>query len=253
VSATTYDGLTEGELRTQLGLPALRLRDTVPSTMDLAHEAAAEGAPAGTLVLASVQTAGRGRGGRPWRSDPGGGVTCTLIERLSDTDALSVVSLRIGLALADALQPFSAEELMVKWPNDLMRGGRKLGGVLSEARWRDGHPEWVAIGVGVNLDAPADVPNAAGLGAAASRIRVLQAMVPAMRAACALTGFLSEPELAQFRQRDWSWGRRVEEPERGIARGITERGALVVETPFGARLATAGSLVLTEDGHAAGS
>jgi BirA family biotin operon repressor/biotin-[acetyl-CoA-carboxylase] ligase len=252
-AATTYDGVDAGVIASRCGIPQLTLLATVPSTMDAAHHLAAAGAPAGSLVLTEVQTAGRGRGGRMWQSEAGTSITCTLIDRPQDPSALAVLSLRMGIGIAEALQRFSQEPLLVKWPNDLMRGPGKLGGILSEARWRDGRPEWVAIGVGLNVRSPSAVTGGAGLEPGVSRVDVLVGMVAAMRAACWAEGELSTGELARFRSRDWSWGRLVEQPERGVARGITTRGELIVETSHGPRLCSAGSLTLAEEAHAAGS
>src|SRR4051812_42306663 len=108
--------------------------DEVGSTLDVAHELAANGAEAGTLIVANAQTAGRGRMGRTWRSEPGAGLWITLIERPGDASALEVLSLRVGLALAPALDAFTDATVQLKWPNDLYLRGRKLGGILIEAR-----------------------------------------------------------------------------------------------------------------------
>src|SRR5438132_4074488 len=112
--------------------------------MDVAHEIARRGAPAGTIVLADAQTSGRGRGGSSWISEPGQGIWITLIERPADPSSFDVLSLRIGLHAARALDLFASEPVRIKWPNDLYVEGAKLGGVLIEARWRNLELEWVA-------------------------------------------------------------------------------------------------------------
>src|SRR3954468_16526787 len=176
--------------------------DAVGSTLDVAHDLAAKGAEAGTLIVANTQTAGRGRMGRTWRSEPGAGLWLTLIERPSDPSALDVLSLRVGLELAPALDPFTELRVQLKWPNDLYVAQRKLAGILIEARWREGHPEWVAIGVGINLRPPASQPRAIGLRAEVTRDDVLAAIAPRLRAAAARGGMLSESELNMFGARD---------------------------------------------------
>src|SRR3569833_2617721 len=93
--------------------------DEVGSTLDVAHELAADGAEAGTLIVANTQHAGRGRLGRTWRSEPGAGIWLSLIARPADASALEVLSLRVCLALAPALDPFTNETKQTKWPNDL--------------------------------------------------------------------------------------------------------------------------------------
>ena len=167
VAALTYDAVTESELGRRLDVPRVALYDTVESTMDVAHELAERGAPAGSLVLANTQRAGRGRGGRRWLSAPGSGIWMTLVERPNDPQALEVLSLRVGIRAARALDRFAPAPIGLKWPNDLYLLGGKLGGILVETRWREGRPDWVAIGLGLNVVAPPDVPGAAdrGIGA----------------------------------------------------------------------------------------
>src|SRR5262249_48139630 len=121
-----YDGKTASELASLLGLPRVELLSRVSSTQDVAHELAAADAPAGTLVLADEQTSGRGRQGRAWTSEPGAGIWLTLIERPTDPASADVLSLRVGLALARALDRFTAEPVRLKWPNDVYTAGRKL-------------------------------------------------------------------------------------------------------------------------------
>jgi BirA family biotin operon repressor/biotin-[acetyl-CoA-carboxylase] ligase len=242
-----YDGRTADALAAELGVPRVVLFDEVGSTLDVAHELAASGAPAGTLVVADAQTSGRGRMGRAWRSESGAGVWLTLIERPRDVAALDVLSLRIGLALAPVLDAFVATPARLKWPNDLYVGTRKLGGVLVEVRWRESAPEWAAIGVGVNVRAPLGEPRATGLDADVSRAVLLTRMVPAMRAAAARTGALDRSELAAFASRDAVTGRRCLEPVDGVIQGIDPSGALVVDVGSQIAVVRAGSLVLEEE------
>src|SRR4051794_9700307 len=107
------------ELATLLRLPRVERFESVGSTLDVAHDLAARGAPAGTLIVADAQTAGRGRMGRSWRSEPGAGIWLTLIERPDSAGGLDVLSLRIGILLAPALEPFAPSPVALKWPNDL--------------------------------------------------------------------------------------------------------------------------------------
>lgn len=230
-----------------LGVPRVVAFDSIGSTLDVAHDLAAAGADAGTLVVADAQTAGRGRMGRTWRSEPGAGVWLTLIERPRDVAALDVLSLRIGLALAPVLDAFSATPVRLKWPNDLYVGPRKLGGILVEARWRDSAPEWAAIGVGVNVRVPEGAEHAAGLATQATRADVLLRIVPAMRAAAARTGPLDRTELDAFASRDVAAGRRCRGPVAGRVQGIDPSGALVVDIGSEVAIIRAGSLVLEEE------
>ena len=197
------------------------------------------GAEAGTLVLADTQHSGRGRGGRSWASEPDAGIWMTLIERPRDQRALDVLALRIGLALADALEPFAAGPITLKWPNDLFVGGGKLAGILIEARWREAVPEWVAIGAGVNRRVPASFPGAAAIRAEVTRDELLRAMIPAMRAATRLLGALTPGECTTWAARDLTYGREITEPR------INPAGALLITEPDGTTFAArSGSLVL---------
>jgi BirA family biotin operon repressor/biotin-[acetyl-CoA-carboxylase] ligase len=242
-----YDGVSADALDAQLSVPRVELLASVSSTQDVAHALAADGAPAGTLVLADHQTAGRGRHGRTWTSDPGAGVWLTLIERPTDPAAVDVLSLRVGMAIARALEPFAADAVRLKWPNDVYTGGRKLAGVLAEARWRDGAVEWVSLGVGINVHAPASQPAAAGLAPKTTRLDVLRAVVPRLRVAAGSIGRLNDAELAEFAARDLAVGCDCLEPAAGRVVGIDASGALLIDTGLRTIGVRAGSLVLQEE------
>ena len=119
---------------------------SIGSTNERARELAEEGAAHGTLVTASEQTAGRGRQGRSWVTPPDVAIAASLILREFD----DLLPLRAGLAVADVAGPSA----LVKWPNDVWIDGRKVAGILVEARG------WAVLGIGVNvaLD-PATLPE----------------------------------------------------------------------------------------------
>jgi len=211
------------------------------STLDVAHELAERGAPAGTLIVADAQRAGRGRLGRAWRSEPGRGVWSTVIERPEDVRALDVLSLRVGLYCAESLDALARRSVGVKWPNDLVVDGRKLGGVLVEARWSGDRLAWVAIGVGVNVLEP-NVEGAAGLPAGTRRIDALAAIVRSIRAAARAPGALTADELRRWATRDTLEGARIVSPAAGIVKGISATGALLVSTEQGIEEHRAGSV-----------
>jgi BirA family transcriptional regulator, biotin operon repressor / biotin---[acetyl-CoA-carboxylase] ligase len=239
-----------GVLARRLSLPRVELLGEVGSTLDVAHDLAASGAPAGTLIIADTQTAGRGRMGRSWRSEPGAGVWMTVIERPSDALALETLSLRVGLGIAPALEPLSTSAIRLKWPNDLYVGDRKLAGILIEARWREGHPDWVAIGVGINLRPPPDERRAIGLREGVSLDQVLEAAVPGIREAARRVGSLTGAELAAFAARDFAAGRACIQPVAGVVQGIDPTGGLLIDVssrePQQLVVVRAGSLVLAE-------
>lgn len=246
VVADEYDGESAAILARRLALPRVVLYRRLGSTMDIAHALGERGAPAGTLVLAEEQTAGRGRQGRSWRSAAGHGIWLTMLERPANPAGLEVLSLRVGLAVARVLDRHAPMPVGVKWPNDLFVGEGKLAGVLVEARWRGPRLDWVAIGLGVNVVAPPDVPEAAGLRADTSRLEVLAALVPTVRAAAAGGGALDSRELREFEARDHARGRRCAAPSAGLVLGVTPKGELAVATASGVRYHRTGALVLEE-------
>lgn len=247
-SRGAWDGVAAETLAARFAVPVVIALESTGSTLDVAHSLAADGAPDGTLILAETQTAGRGRSGKRWTSAPGAGIWLTLIERALDPATISLLALRLGIAAAAALQPFADAPIGIKWPNDLHVGRRKLAGILAEARWRDGAPEWVAIGMGVNVVPPADVPEAAGLRGGASRLDALGALVPALRGAAAHHGILDPAELAALAARDIARGRRAIAPGEGIVDGVSAAGELLLRLPDGSIAAhRSGSLVFAED------
>lgn len=102
-----------------------------------------------TAIVAYEQTDGRGRLGRTWASPAGEGIYATLLGKLPTADRLSVLSLATGVALAEVLDRHLAVPCRLKWPNDLMIKGRKVGGVLVESTVRGSQPE-VIVGFGIN-------------------------------------------------------------------------------------------------------
>jgi len=224
----------------------VELLETTTSTLDVAHRLAGQGAPSGTLVIANEQTAGRGREGRSWQSAPGAGLWLTLIERPKDSSGLGVLSLRVGLVAAEALDRFTSEPIRLKWPNDLYVDQGKVAGILVEARWRESVVEWVAIGLGVNVKAPENVERAAGLEPGTDRLDVLGELIPGVRAAARAKGPLRDEEIEEFNARDLARGKTCVQPALGRVAGITPAGELLIAladvvTPY-----RSGSLVLEE-------
>ena len=242
-----YDGVGAADLATLLRLPRVELLATVASTQDVAHALAAPGAAAGTLVLADEQRAGRGRQGRAWVSEAGAGIWLTLIERPADAMAIDVLSLRVGLGIARGLDGFTNDPVRLKWPNDVYTTRGKVVGILCEARWRDGAVEWVALGVGINVRAPAGAPGAAGLAPQTQRLDVLREVVPRLRAAAAMRGHLTSDELREFSARDMAIGRLCVEPVAGSVVGVGAGGELLIDTGMRTVGVRAGSLVLQEE------
>jgi BirA family biotin operon repressor/biotin-[acetyl-CoA-carboxylase] ligase len=115
------------------------------------------GAPSGTVVVAATQTAGRGRRGRQWLSAPGDSLTFSLLWRFAPGTAPAGLSLAAGLAVAQGMRKVDARDtLTLKWPNDLLRDARKLGGILVELL--PGAPHAAVVGIGLNLRLPEAMP-----------------------------------------------------------------------------------------------
>jgi BirA family biotin operon repressor/biotin-[acetyl-CoA-carboxylase] ligase len=164
-----------------------------------------------------------------------GGLWMSVLLRPAVAPALEVLSLRVALVVSAAIEAvFPGVVVQLKWPNDLVLAGRKLGGILCEARWQGSSLGWVAVGAGVNVANP--VPALPGPGAIA-----LAALVPGARpevliepiAAAIATqgdrqGYLTQAELADYRARDWLAGKRLREPVPGTAGGVGRDGALLL-------------------------
>jgi BirA family biotin operon repressor/biotin-[acetyl-CoA-carboxylase] ligase len=215
---------------TELGTPRLHLRATT-STNDRARELAAAGAPHGTLVTAAAQSAGRGRQGRTWSAPPGRALLMSLVLH----DPPSLLPLAAAVAVAEAAGPQAA----IKWPNDVLLGGRKVAGILAEGRPQEG---WAVLGVGLNVAVrPADLPaelrdTAAGLGLQPADIEaVLARVLAALQRTLSLdAGTL----LDAWRERDALLGREISwSAGRGRGGGIDGAGRLIIELPGGGRTA----------------
>jgi BirA family transcriptional regulator, biotin operon repressor / biotin---[acetyl-CoA-carboxylase] ligase len=236
-------------------LPRLHYFDRVSSTMDVIHQLAAEGAVPGTAVIAGEQLEGRGSRGRTWHS-PVGGLWLSVVFKPPSLEGIEVISLRVGLAVAEAIQGRVQKPLQLKWPNDLMLEGRKLGGVLCEARWQGDALGWVAVGIGMNVRnrIPADLSSVAvSLAELAPGITVEEVADPVVAALRALdlgTGRLSPSELDRFAHRDWLRGRTIREPAEGRVTGVGEDGALLVQTSSGSEVSLrSGSVELAAVSH----
>lgn len=210
------------------------------STMETAHAHAQDGAAHGTTIIADRQSVGRGTRGRAWSSELGG-LWMSVVARPGRTDALEALSLRVGLAVAVALELSTPAlpRLGIKWPNDIVVDGRKLAGILCEARWGGGQCLWVVIGIGVNICNPVP-PELEGVAVAISAwdlgadpVALAAPIGAAIGLAARGAGPLSDAELRDFALRDALSGARVSEPVAGSAEGISASGALRVRTDAG--------------------
>lgn len=234
---------------TALGLPRLHLR-SVDSTNERAKALARAGAPHGTLVTAAEQTAGRGRQRRAWTAAPGSAVLMSIVlRRLEERDA--VLPLAAAVAVAAAVERVARVECAIKWPNDVWIDGRKLAGILVEGRPQEG---WAVVGVGVNVrTAREEFPDelretATSLALAAPGASVACTEVLLANLLSDLSAWLdADPHevLTAWRARDALRGQTVGwEGGEGIAAGIDESGALLVETAQGVKALSAGEVHL---------
>lgn len=147
----------------RLALGSWRYHPVVGSTNDLALDWAAQGAPDWSLVLTDEQRAGRGRGSRRWEMNPRKGLAMSLILRLtpSEKEHITRFTALAAVGLVQALQGYGlAGE--IKWPNDVLLGGKKVGGVLVETTWVGESVEACVIGMGVNVTRES-IPTSADL------------------------------------------------------------------------------------------
>lgn len=138
-------------LRTQTFGRNLIFEPTVGSTMDLAREAATRGAAEGTLAATDEQTAGRGRLGRSWITPPAVNLASTLVLR-PPLSMVREVAMIAPLAICHAVEDVAGIRPGIKWPNDVLAGGKKLAGVLIETDLTDEHRPFVLSGAGINVN-----------------------------------------------------------------------------------------------------
>jgi biotin-[acetyl-CoA-carboxylase] ligase BirA-like protein len=150
------DRLQEG-LQTKCFGKSIFFSHEVGSTSDWAKELARMGAEEGTVAIAEVQTAGRGRLGREWFS-PAGGLYFSIVlrPRLCPSETIGVVFMA-GLAVAEVLHVEYGLNVETKWPNDVMINGRKICGILSEMDTRGGEVSFVIVGIGLNVNSTSKV------------------------------------------------------------------------------------------------
>jgi BirA family biotin operon repressor/biotin-[acetyl-CoA-carboxylase] ligase len=205
------------------------------STNERAKALADRGAPHGTLVTADEQTAGRGRQGRTWTAPPRSALLMSLVLR----DPPEPLPLAAAVAVCEASAPLDAR---IKWPNDVWVERRKLAGILVEGRPQEG---WAVLGIGLNVESsPPDLP------ATSLREHAIETRPGAVldRLLAALAGWIAadrDEVLAAWRERDALRGERVRwQDGAGVATGIDDEGALLVDTDSGRRALEAGEVHL---------
>ena len=231
---------------------------TTESTNTLLLDAAANGAPEGTVYLADAQTQGRGRGGHTWHSSPGDGLYLSVLAmpRLPLREALWI-SLATGLAVQSAIKTVTGLDIDIRWPNDLLLPqpsgpGKKLGGILVEAAVHPGEDavlRYAVIGIGININhesfPPELAPIATSLRIATGEQQSRNALMIAILRALDLELTQLEAHqpdlpaqlpdlLARFTSAStWVRGKRVQVPEQGgytgTTAGLDRNGYLLVD------------------------
>lgn len=250
----------------KVGFGAIRYHyESLVSTNSAAFEKAAGGAPEGTVVTADGQTGGRGRKERRWISVPGAGLYASVALRPKlDPELMGLIPLAAGVAAVRAVREISNLSAMLKWPNDVFVLGRKVAGVLTEARYGSEGASTVVVGAGFNLRFPEgalDGPllhraaSLADFGADVDADELLDSWCAALESEYVKLGAGRGSEVVAAAEELASemMGRRVsfEGPEGrldGKALGIEPTGELAVELDSGERtIIRAGDVALMEE------
>lgn len=224
---------------------------SVDSTNTYLSREAAKGAPEGSVVRAVTQSAGRGRQGRTWISRPEAGLYFSILLRppVKPEEAITL-PLVAGLAVAEALQPYLPDmPLLIKWPNDILLGSRKLSGILCEMNADMSGLSHVIIGIGVNVnlttdEMPQEIANIATslIDAAKKRFEIEEVLHSILKSFEAVYASWLEEGFAAIHERisarDALIGKEltielIGEPISGKAVGIAKNGALLLQTKEG--------------------
>lgn len=252
----------------------IEILDSAPSSNTLLLQRASQGAPNGSVLAVEWHSGGRGRLGRPWYSGLGSSLTFSLLWRFDcGTSGLAGLSLATGLALVRALNSLGVKGVKLKWPNDLLGAGGKVAGILIEAQGDMLGPSAVVIGIGMNLRLPPQITELVDQPVSALTqltnelpprnllmAEILRELARAMRQ-------FSEGGFASLRE-DWESHHLYQNQQaqlllpdgnivRGVVRGVTEEGALMVEMQSaengapGIRIFHAGEISLRSDKYVA--
>ena len=237
----------------------LRGVETVGSTNTAAAEWARDGAPDGSVVVTEYQSAGRGRHGRTWTARKGQNLMFSVVLRPTlSADRLGLITVAASVAVAEAVDAFvSPHRAALKWPNDVLLEGRKTCGMLLESSLSGPEAEVVVLGVGLNVNQTA-FPDALADTATSLRLTAGRAVPRAPLFARLLRRLETRYDAVQaegggavraaFHDRLAALGERAtfrvaddEAPVTGVVRGITDAGALRLDTPDGPRVVHAGN------------
>lgn len=232
--------------------------EEIDSTNTQAKRLAEEGAPHRSLVVAEAQTAGRGRHGRGWVSEPGSGLWFSLLLRPQfPPDRASMVTLVAAMAVTKGIRRITGQSVMIKWPNDVVLDGKKVCGILTELNARMEHINYMVVGIGINIHKQQFPPELLEKATAleqeqalqVDRTRLLEGVLEEFEAYYQrfLSGFDVSLFQEEYEQLLVNRGREVRVldsagPYQGIARGINEKGELLVECSQGLVAVNAGEV-----------
>jgi BirA family transcriptional regulator, biotin operon repressor / biotin---[acetyl-CoA-carboxylase] ligase len=232
-----------------------RALERCESTNDVAHELARAGAAHGAIVTARSQSAGRGRGDHRWHSPDQDNLYLSCILRPSGEPAgAPPITLAAGVGVYDAVVAYGVRPSL-KWPNDVLVHGRKLAGILTEMSTYDAKVDFVVLGIGVNLNNAEFPPELDGIATSlrlALGDRRIDPEVFLNRLLCSLECWLDRffcgglPRIAApWTERAFLTGRRVATAMgEGMATGLDDDGALLIQTATGVRRVVSGDVTL---------
>lgn len=209
---------------------------TLDSTNALAKEKADQGAPHGTVITADEQTAGRGRHGRTWSAPAGSALLMSVIAR-PVIAKYQLAPLAAALAVAETCEELAPVDAKIKWPNDVWIDGRKVAGILIEARpHHDIECSWMVVGVGLNTSVRLeDLPIELHRSAASLELSAdTDALTPLLTRLEHHLHTDPEQTIALWRKRDALAGQRIAwQGGEGTACGVDEQGNLLARTGDG--------------------
>ena len=232
--------------------------DVTDSTNIRAKELAEEGHPGGTLVVADRQEAGRGRRGRSWDSPSGTGIFMTLLLKPEmNPNHASMLTLVAAMAVARAISKCAGTEALIKWPNDIVIGGKKICGILTEMSAQFDFINHIVIGIGINVHNehfPEEIAETAGsillqTGKRIRRAELIEQILEQFEHYYAifmetedLSGLVKEYNSILVNMNKSVRVLDPKEPFEGKAMGITKKGELIVDTWESRKMVSSGEV-----------
>lgn len=232
--------------------------DVTDSTNIRAKELAEEGHPGGTLVVADRQEAGRGRRGRSWDSPPGTGIFMSLLLKPEmNPNHASMLTLVAAMAVARAISKCAGTEALIKWPNDIVIGGKKICGILTEMSAQFDFINHIVIGIGINVHNehfPEEIAETAGsillqTGKRIRRAELIEQILEQFEHYYAifmetedLSGLVKEYNSILVNMNKSVRVLDPKEPFEGKAMGITKKGELIVDTWESRKMVSSGEV-----------